>query len=142
MADRAPFYFEPYLGMLKPANAVAEKAMEEIVGRVRVEIKGGRANERRRSLYWAVLSLAVPLLNQRYTLTLDEADLHDILRDKLKLYDEITLPSGAPHRKRKSTSARTMNEAERSDYTNRAFELLSTWTGVDVNTLRAEAGTA
>jgi hypothetical protein len=31
-----------------------------------------------------------------------------------------------------------MNEAERSDYTNRALALWSTWTGVDAATLRQE----
>ncbi len=139
MADKAPLYFESRLGGLFPANAVAETAMQEINGRVRVEIKGGVANQRRRGLYRVVLEIAVPLLNQQYNLTLDEDDLHDILRDKLKLYDDIILPSGEVHRKRKSTSNRAMNEADRADYTNRAFDLLSTWTGVDVSVLRKEA---
>jgi hypothetical protein len=125
--------------MLRPANKVAEEALREIKGRVSVKISGGRANQRRRSLYWSVAALVVPLLNQAYTLTLDEDDLHDITRDKLKLFDEIRLPSGDVHRKRRSTSNKAMNEAERSAYTTRALELWSTWTGVDVTTLRNEA---
>lgn len=140
MADKSPMLFRPHLGMLAPANTKAREAMPEIRGTVTVEIKGGRANQRRRGLYWAVASLVVPLLNERYTLTLDEDDLHDITRDKLKLYDEITLPSGDTHRKRRSTSNRAMGEPERAEYTTKALQLWSTWAGVDVDTLRREAG--
>jgi predicted thioredoxin/glutaredoxin len=139
MADEAPLFFEAHLGMLRPANTKAEEAMREIKGRVTVKITGGRANQRRRGLYWSVAALVVPLLNQAFNLTLDEDDLHDITRDKLKLYDEIELPSGDVHRKRRSTSNRAMNEAERADYTTRALALWSTWVGVDVTTLREEA---
>lgn len=142
MAEKAPLLFEAHLNMLRPANAVAEAAMAHIKGKVRVEIKGGVANERRRSLYRKVAELVVPLLNERYTLTLDEDDLHDITRDKLKLYDEVTLPSGEIHRKRKSTSARAMSEAERAAYTDKAFQLWSTWTGVPVESLREEGSNA
>lgn len=142
MADEAPLLFDAHLGMLRPVNAVAEEAMREIRGRVSVKISGGKANQRRRSLYWLVASLVVPLLNQAHGLTLDEDDLHDITRDKLKLYDEIILPSGEIYRKRKSTSNRAMNEADRSAYTTRALELWSTWTGVEVTALREEAEAA
>lgn len=142
MSDEAPLYFEARLGGLFPASAKSEEAMREIKGRVSVKITGGKANQRRRSLYWSVAALVVPLLNQKYEMTLDDDDLHDITRDKLKLYDEIKLPSGEIYRKRKSTSNRAMNEAERSAYTTRALELWSTWTGVDVLTLRQEAEAA
>lgn len=142
MSDKAPLYFETRLGMLKPANAAAESAMRDINGRVRVEIKGGIANQRRRGLYWSVASLVVPLLNEAHRLTLDEQDLHDITREKLRLYDEITLPSGEVHHKLRSTSNRAMNEAERAEFTDRALHLWSTWTGVDVTTLRQEAQAA
>ena len=114
--------------------------MREIVGRVRVTMTGGRANQRRRGLYWSVAALVVPLLNQAHGLTLDEDDLHDITRDKLKLWhNPATLPSGETYRKRLSTSNRAMNEADRAEYTDRALALWSTWTGVDVTTLRSEA---
>jgi hypothetical protein len=142
MADRAPLYFTARLGGLFPASAAAEEAMQEIKGRVSVKITGGKANQRRRSLYWSVASLVVPLLNQQFQMTLDEDDLHDITRDKLKLYDEIKLPSGEVHRKRRSTSNRAMNEADRAAYTTRALELWSTWTGVNVLTLQQEVEVA
>jgi len=138
VSDEAPLYFDVRLGGLFPASAKSEEAMREIKGRVSVKITGGKANQRRRSLYWSVAALVVPLLNQKYEMTLDDDDLHDITRDKLKLYDEIRLPSGEVYRKRRSTSNRAMNEADRSAYTTRALELWSTWTGVDVTTLRQE----
>jgi hypothetical protein len=142
MSDKAPLYFHTRLGMLAPANAAAETALREIKGKVRVEIKGGIANQRRRGLYWLVAALVVPLLNQSHGLTLDDQDLHDITREKLRLFDEIKLPSGEVHHKLKSTSNRAMNEAERADFTDRALHLWSTWVGVDVTTLKHEAEAA
>jgi hypothetical protein len=142
VADKAPMMFDTRLGGLFPANTAAEEAMREIRGRVSVKISGGKANQRRRSLYWLVAALVVPLLNQKFEMTLDDDDLHDITRDKLKLYDEFDLPSGDKHRKRRSTSNAKMNEADRAAYTTRAFELWSTWTGVDVTTLQSEAEAA
>lgn len=142
MSDTPPLMFETRLGMLKPTNRAAEEAMREIKGRVRVEIKGGTANQRRRGLYWSVAALVVPILNDLHGMTLDEQDLHDITRKKLRLYDEQRLPSGEIHYKLKSTSNRAMNEAERAAFTDRALHLWSTWTGVDVTTLRQEAEAA
>ena len=139
-ADKAPLLFDAHLGMLRPANRAAEEALREIKGRVRCVITGGKANQRRRGLYWSVAALVVPLLNQQHGMTLDEDDLHDITRDKLRLYDEVPLPSGDMHRKRRSTSNRAMNEADRAEYTTKALQLWSTWVGVDVDTLRREAG--
>ena len=138
-ADTPPLIFEAHLGMLRPVNRSAAEAMREIKGRVHVTIKGGRANQRRRGLYWSVAALVVPLLNDAHGMTLDDQDLHDITRDKLRLYDEIKLPSGDVLRKRRSTSNRAMNEADRAAFTDRALALWSTWCGVDVSTLRAEA---
>ncbi len=139
MADRAPLIFEARLGMLSPANAAAETALREIKGRVRVEIKGGVANQRRRGLYWSVAALVVPILNDLHNLTLDEDDLHHITREKLGIGERITLPSGDGYFKPASTSNRAMNEAERADYTTKALALWSRWSGIDVTTLRDEA---
>lgn len=139
MPEHAPLYFVPRLGMLAPANQMAENAVRELRGRVRVEIKGGVANERRRGLYRLTAALVVPLLNEAFGLTLDDNDLHDITREKLRMYDEIVLPSGDVHHKLWSTSNRAMNEADRAIFTDKALALWSTWTGVDVSTLRREA---
>ena len=139
MADSAPMFFDAHLGMLRPANAKAAEAMQEIRGRVTVKITGGRANQRRRGLYWLVCALVVPLLNQAHRLTLSEDDLHTITRQKLGVGDWLTLPSGERYFKPASTSNRAMNEAERAAYTDRALALWSTWCGVDVATLTQEA---
>ena len=139
MADTAPLYFESRLGMLKPANAKAEQAMQEIKGRVRVTITGGTANQRRRGLYRICAALVAPLLNDIYGMTIDDDDLHDITRDKLKLGKKMKLPSGEMHWKRQSTKNTAMNEADRAEYTDKALHLWSVWTGVDVATLRSEA---
>ena len=139
MADKAPLYFDARLGGLFPANRAAETAMQEVRGRVRVTMTGGTANQRRRGLYWIVAGLVVPLLNDRYNMTLDESDLHHITREKLGIGEQIHLPSGDSYFKPASTSNRAMNEADRADYTNRAFTLWSTWTGVNVDALRIEA---
>ena len=138
-ADKAPLAFVAHLGMLRPANAAAVEAMRDIKGKVRVEIKGGVANQRRRGLYWCVAALVAPLLNQAHRMTLSEQDLHDITRQKLGIGTWLTLPSGELFFKHGSTSNRAMNEAERAAYTDRALNLWSTWCGIDVATLQAEA---
>lgn len=139
MSDKPPLVFTSRLGGLFPANKAAEAAMHDIKGRVQVEIRGGTANQRRRGLYWACATLVVMLLNDAHGLTIDEQDLHDITRDKLRLYDEVRLPSGETHRRRRSTSNKAMNEHDRAAFTDRALALWSTWTGVDVTALRNEA---
>lgn len=139
MADKAPLLFEQHLGMLRPANKQAQEALQELRGRVRVEIKGGASNERRRSLYWSVAALVVPILNDLHAMTLNEQDLHDITRQKLGVGDWLVLPSGDRRFKPASTSNRAMNEADRAAYTDRALALWSTWAGVDVAVLRQEA---
>lgn len=139
MSDRAPLLFQTRLGMLAPANRAAEEAMREIKGKVRVEIKGGMANERRRGLYWSCAHLVVPLLNEAHGMTLTEQDLHDITRQKLGIGSWLELPSGERFFRPASTGNRAMNEAERAEYTDKALQLWSTWTGVDVTTLREEA---
>lgn len=139
MTDKAPLYFEARLGMLKPANRAAEEAMREITGTVRATITGGKANQRRRSLYWVLVGIVTPILNDMHNMTLTDDDLHDIMRDKLGMFEEVMLPSGETHRKRWSTSNRAMNEADRADYLNNCIVIWSKWTGIDVSTLTAEA---
>ncbi len=138
MTDKAPLYFTARLGGLFPANAVAEEAMKEITGTVRATLTGGKANQRRRSLYWVLVSIVTPILNDMHGMTLTDDDLHDIMRDKLGMFDELPLPSGEVHRKRHSTSNRAMNEADRADYLNKCISIWSTWTGIDPTTLTAE----
>lgn len=139
MSDHAPMFFHARLGGLFPANAKAQEAMREIDGRVKVTITGGKANQRRRSLYWVLVSIVAPILNDQHNMTLTDDDLHDIMRDKLAMFDEVKLPSGEVHRKRWSTSNRAMNEHDRAEYLNKCIDIWSRWTGIDVTTLTHEA---
>ncbi len=134
--------FEARLGGLFPTNRVAEEAMAEISGRVRVTITGGKGNQRRRGLYWKLLDLVTPLLNDRYSMTLTEQDCHEIMRVKFRMFDETTLPSGDVHRKLWSTSDRAMNEADRAEYLNKCLSTWSTWLGIDPQTLVSEGNRA
>ena len=134
----APLYFDAKLGGLFPANRVASEAMQHIAGRVTVKITGGKANQRRRSLYWVLVGIVVPLLNDAHNMTLTEQDLHDVMRDKLGMFDTVELPSGEKHRKRHSTSNRAMNEAQRTEYLERCLAIWEKWCGVPVETLRTE----
>lgn len=142
MSNKAPLMFEARLGMLAPANRVAEDAMREIRGKVRVTITGGKGNQRRRGLYWKLVELVTPLLNDRHNMTLTEQDLHDIMRVKFRMFDETTLPSGDVHRKLWSTSDRAMNEADRAEYLNKCISVWSTWLGIDPQTLVSEGNRA
>src|SRR3546814_7968326 len=81
MADKAPLLFSPRLSGLFPANAAAQKAMQDITGKVRVEIKQTRGNMWRMALYWAILSTAAPIL------------LNMIVSDQL----EVTMQMGRAH---------------------------------------------
>ena len=139
MPNKAPLYFTAHLGMLRPANRMAEEALREVKGTVRVEIKGGIANQRRRGLYWVLAGIVTELVNDKHNMTLTEADMHDIMRDKFGMYDKQTLPSGDSHKRYWSTSDRAMNEADRAEYLNKCLAVWSRWVGVDVTTLRQEA---
>lgn len=139
MADKAPLYFTARLGGLFPANRAAEEAIKEVNGTVRVTMTGGKGNQRRRGLYWVTVGLVVPILNDLHQMTLTEDDLHDIMRDKFRMFDETTLPSGEVHRKRWSTSDRAMSEPDRAEYLNKCLSVWSTWTGIDPQVLATEA---
>ncbi len=139
MTDKAPMFFEARLGGLFPVNAKALEAMQHVEGRVKVTMTGGKANQRRRGLYWVLVSIVTHVLNDLHNMTLTEDDLHDIMRDKFGMFDPVTLPSGEIHKKRWSTSNRAMNEAERADYLNKCVDVWSKWTGIEIATLRREA---
>ena len=139
MTDRAPLFFVKKLNALWPANAAAVTALSGVEGRVTVKISGGRRNQRRRSLYWVLVALVTPILNDMHSLALTDEDIHDIMRDRFQMFDEIILPSGEVHKKRWSTSDRAMSEADRALYLEKCLTVWSKWIGVDVKTLRNEA---
>jgi hypothetical protein len=69
----------------------------------------------------------------------DDEMLHDILKDRRGLYTTTVLPSGEIVKNYRSISFHTMNEHERAKFIDWAFETLSKWLGVDVETLTKEA---
>lgn len=97
MGDKTPLYFTARLGGLFPANAAAEEAMKEITGTVRAVLTGGKANQRRRSLYWVLVGIVTPILNDMHSMTLTDDDLHDIIEAGPNFYaitEIVVKPSG------------------------------------------------
>jgi hypothetical protein len=94
MAEQAPLYFRKVLGGLRPANRAATEAMSALDdGDVRVRITRTRGNTRRNGLYWAILGVACPMLDEKAP-GLNVDLLHRVLKDRYGLYKEIVLPSG------------------------------------------------
>lgn len=138
MSDEAPLYFKPRLGGLFPTNKAADEAMGHIDGPVRIRITRARGNVRRNALYWSVLGIAAPMLEEKAPgLTTDL--LHKVLKDRYGLVKLVTLPSGEVVKDYESTSFASMPEHERAKFIDWALSALSGWLGVDVITLRHEA---
>lgn len=138
MSDSPPLLFTRRLGMLAPANKAAEEALHTIDGTVRVEIKRMRGNVRRNALYWSVLGLAAPMLEEQAPgLTVEL--LHKVLKDRYGLVHIVTLPSGQEIKDYESTSFAKMTEPERANFIDWALTTLSTWLGCNVTELRREA---
>jgi hypothetical protein len=139
--DSPPLMFTKRLGGLFPANAPAEKALQAISGNVRVELKSMRGNTRRNALYWACLSAAVPMLDEKAPgLTVDL--LHKILKDRAGLVRVIELPSGEVVKDYDSISFAKTTEPERAQFIDWALNTVSGWLGVDVTELRKEGEAA
>ena len=137
MADEAPLMFKKVLGSLRPSNRAAEEALNAIDGEVRVRITRTRGNTRRNGLYWAVLGVAAPMLDEKVpALTVDL--LHLILKDKYGLYKTITLPSGDTVKDYDSISFHKMTEDERAKFIDWSLKTLAGWLGCTVDELREE----
>lgn len=141
MSDTAPLLFHPKLGMLAPANAAANEAMRAIEGDVRVEIKRTRGNVKRNALYWSVLNICAPMLEEKAP-GLNVDLLHKVLKDKYGLVRVVKLPSGQEVRDYESTSFAKMTEPERAKFIDWSLSTLSSWLGVNVQTLRNEGEAA
>jgi hypothetical protein len=83
MADAPPLFFERRLGGLFPACPAAEKALAAVNGRVRVKITRTQGNNKRIALYWIVLGIAAPMLDEVAPGITDEL-LHNILEGPLR----------------------------------------------------------
>jgi hypothetical protein len=138
MADAPPLLFERRLGGLFPANPAAEKALAAVSGRVRVKITRTQGNNKRIALYWIVLGIAAPMLDEQAPGLTDDL-LHKVLKDRAGLVKVVKLPSGQQIKDYDSISFHTMTEVERASYVDFAFRTLSSWLGVDVETLTKEA---
>jgi hypothetical protein len=141
MADEAPLIFERRLGGLFPANPAAEKALAAVQGRVRVKLTRTQGNNKRIALYWVVLGIAAPMLDEQAPGLTDQL-LHNVLKDRAGLVKVVTLPSGEQIKDYDSISFHKMTEPERAKYIDWAFATLSSWLGVSVEELTNEARAA
>jgi len=139
MADEAPLFFEKRLGGLFPVCPAAERALAAISGRVRVKMTRPQGNNKRIALYWIVLGIVAPMLSERCEGdALDDQMLHRILKDRRGLYSTTTLPSGEVVKNYDSISFHSMMEVERAAFIDWAFQTLSNWLGVPVESLLDE----
>ena len=138
MADTAPLFFERRLGGLFPACPAAEKALSAVNGRVRVKITRTQGNNKRIALYWIVLGIAAPMLDEQAPGITDSL-LHKVLKDRYGLIRIVRLPSGEEVKDYDSISFASMTEPERAAYIDFAFKTLSSWLGVSVEELTNEA---
>ena len=141
MADTAPLLFDRRLGGLFPANPAAEQALAAVDGRVRVKITRTKGNNRRLALYWIVLGIVVPMLDEQAPGLTDQL-LHNVLKDRYGLVRIIKLPSGEEVKDYESVSFAKMTEPERAAFITWAFATLSKWLGVSVDELTKEGQAA
>ncbi len=141
MSDTPPLFFAPRLGGLFPASPAAEKAMRAIDGKVRVKITRTQGNNRRLALYWIVLAIVAPMLDEQAPGITDDL-LHKVLKDRRGLVRIVRLPSGEEVKDYESISFASMTEPERAAFIDWAFTTLSGWLGVDVQTLTKEGEAA
>lgn len=139
-SDKPPLLGRVALGRIVPSNGSARDALRASEGLdIRFEIKRSGANQRRRAFYWVMLDVASEALTDRTGVPMDAELLHDVLKRKLGLGEEIALPSGEIIFKPKSTSNRAMTEPERARWTDRCVAVLSHWLSVEISELMDEA---
>jgi hypothetical protein len=141
MSEEAPLFFVRKLGGLFPACPAAEKALAAVNGRVRVKITRTQGNNKRIALYWIVLGLAAPMLDEQAP-GLTDSLLHKVLKDRYGLVKVVKLPSGQEIKDYDSISFHQMTENERAAYIDWSFTTLSKWLGVSVEELTKEARAA
>jgi hypothetical protein len=141
VARKPPLFFERRLGGLFPANPAAEQALGAVQGKVRVKITRTQGNNKRIALYWIVLGIAAPMLDEQAPGITDDL-LHKVLKDRRGLVKIVTLPSGEQIKDYDSISFHSMTEVERAAFIDWAFDTLSRWLGVSVEELTREASAA
>jgi hypothetical protein len=141
VSETPPLLFRKHLGALRPANPAAEKAIAAIDGNspIRVEIKQTKGNQGRMAIYWIVLAKAAEALTDVCEGdALDDQMLHQVLKDRRKLYTTTKLPSGEVLKNYRSIGFAKMTENERTAYVDWAFQTLAKWLGCSVNDLTKE----
>ena len=142
-SETPPLLFAARLGSLVPVNAPARDAVKALAsagdGRCRVEIKRSNANQRRRAFYWVMLDVVAETLSDATGSAWDAETLHDAVRERLGLGEWLVTPAGTKVFKPRSTSNRSMNEADRARWTDRVATYFSRQIGCEVHELMNEA---
>lgn len=144
MADTEPLLFHYQLGALRPVNGAAEEALKAIKpgSRVRIEIKQTRGNAARLAWYWIMLKLALDNLADAFDGPVTTEMLHRWLKREAGLAKPILSRKTGEviDYDYGSISFHSMPENERAAFVDFAAAKLSARLGVDVDTLRREAG--
>lgn len=139
MADEPPLYAKKVLGALRPANPACAEALAALDdGVVRIRITRTRGNVKRNGLYWVVLGIAAPMLEEALDGPMTVTMLHRILKRKGGLAKPVTLPSGEIEWDYESISFAKMAEPKRAEFIDWSIRTLAHWLGVTEDELREE----
>jgi len=144
MADEPPLLARKVLGSLRPANAACEEALAAVEPNtvVRLRITRTSGNVRRNALYWSILGVAAPMLEERLDGPMTVTMLHRVLKRKGGLARPVTLPSGEVEWDFDSISFAKMPEPKRAEFITWSLATLSSWLGCSVEELRSEGEAA
>lgn len=144
MADTEPLLFHAQLGALRPVSGAADQAMRAIRpgSLVRIEIKQTKGNLARLAWYWVMLKIALENLADAFDGPVTTKMLHRWLKREAGLAKPIISRKTGEilDWDYDSISFHSMPENQRAEFVDFASEKLSARLGVDVSTLRREAG--
>lgn len=144
MPDSEPLLFTVSLGALRPNGDAAEELLKSLgQGQVvRIEVKRARGNVLRLRWYWKMLRLFLDNMDDAFEGTMTPTILHKWLKRTAGL--------ATPVKSKKtgevidwdygSIAFHNMPESERAPFVDFASKTLSERLGVDMKTLRKEAG--
>lgn len=143
MSDEPPMLFRKVLNGLRPVNAAAEDAMRALdFEPIRVRVTRTRGNQARNGLYWVVLGIAAPMLEEKLDGPMTVTMLHRIMKRKGGLARPVTLPSGEIEWDYDSISFAKMPEPKRAEFIDWSLRTLAGWLGVTEEELRTEGRAA
>jgi hypothetical protein len=140
MAEAAPILARKILGSLRPANGAAKEAFDALSpdALLRIRVTKASGNTKRLALYWIVLAIAAPMLEERLDGPMTTAMLHRILKRKAGLAKPVKLPSGEVEWDYESVSFEAMPEAERAKHIDWSIRTLAHWLGCSEDDLLNE----